>query len=702
MIKKTNQLKRIILSVILVIFLVNMNAYSYAAILQEIDQKIDETNQEQEETETMDETEPKEQVNQVRAVQEEAKVEIKYQYKEDTNTVLATIESTVELKPTKASWKLSQDKKHYTFEFDNNTTYDTTVEDVNGKIYTIHINVTEVKIVRVVYQYQENTNTVLATIESKVELKPTKASWKLSQDKKHYTFEFDNNTTYDTTVEDVNGNSYTVHINVTQVKTVRVVYQYQENTNTVLATIESKVELKPTKASWKLSQDGKKYTFEFNSNTIYDTTVEDIYGNVYTVHIEVTQIKGTQVIPKVEIKYEYNETTNTVLATIESTVELKPTKVSWKLSRDKKHYTFEFSGNTSYDTTVEDIYGKVYTIHINVTGIKETILKVEYEYNSKTNKVLAKIISNIELKPTKVSWQLSEDKLTYSFEFGSNTTYTTTITNKYGNEFTVEIKVTQIDDKPPEITMEYITNKDNSITAIMHSNEILGETKPTWTLSQDKLSYSKTFDNTNVYTTPVQDIYGNEVMVKVRVIIYDGTTSRVEDINDSKYPGYKQALQQLQKQYPNWNIKVLYTGLNWNQVISQEAGFSGGSPRCLTQAPYLNQWKEGDQKYDVSKTWYKASQSAIAYMMDPRNSLQEAWIFQFQDLSSSSGTRQEISKMTEGTFLHTNSIIDAIMTAAREEGISPFHIVSRIIQEQGSDGRGIMNGHYQYLRKNHI
>lgn len=54
--------------------------------------------------------------------------------------------------------------------------------------------------------------------------------------------------------------------------------------------------------------------------------------------------------------------------------------------------------------------------------------------------------------------------------------------------------------------------------------------------------------------------------------------------------------------------------------------------------------------------------------------------------------------MTENTFLYNDSYIDAIIEAAQTEGISPFHIVSRIKQEQGATGAGAMNG-YLYRTK---
>lgn len=179
-------------------------------------------------------------------------------------------------------------------------------------------------------------------------------------------------------------------------------------------------------------------------------------------------------------------------------------------------------------------------------------------------------------------------------------------------------------------------------------------------------------------------------------------TSDFSTLDESKYSGYKSLLQQIQNQHPNWIINVHYTGLDWNTVIQQENQIISGSPRSLVYDTYGNEWINGTTKYDVTQRWYRASEKAIAYMMDPRNSLTDKWIFQFQDLSSSSGTKTEISKMVSGTFLNKESIINTIIETAQEKGISPFHLVSRILQEQGSDGKGVMNGNYTYLRKKNI
>ena len=177
---------------------------------------------------------------------------------------------------------------------------------------------------------------------------------------------------------------------------------------------------------------------------------------------------------------------------------------------------------------------------------------------------------------------------------------------------------------------------------------------------------------------------------------YAATTSYdINAIDESRYPGYKSLLQNIQAQYPNWKIKLYYTGLDWNSVIANEYSGHGSSPKNLIYDTYTGEWVCpicGYTRYDLSKRWYCASQEAIAYMMDPRNSLTEEYIFQFQDLSSSVGDRDAVKKMVQGTFLATNeSYIDAIMQAATQNSISPFHIVSRLKQEQGADGGGALN-----------
>ena len=238
--------------------------------------------------------------------------------------------------------------------------------------------------------------------------------------------------------------------------------------------------------------------------------------------VVINKVNAENIELKIETKYIYDKKTNTVIGKIISNIPLKDTKASWKLSEDGLTYTNEkFKENGSYYTWVEDIYGNKaeVLIDINLIDDKAPEIKMEYKYNAETNTVTAIMHSNEELKDTKTSWSLNSDKTIYtSSEMTSNGAYYTWVEDRYGNKTKVLIEITQIDDKPPIINLEYEYNvADNTVIVTMNSNEILGDTKPTWKLSEDNLKYKKVFSEDQEYATPVEDRYGNQTWIKIKI-----------------------------------------------------------------------------------------------------------------------------------------------------------------------------------------
>ena len=45
-----------------------------------------------------------------------------------------------------------------------------------------------------------------------------------------------------------------------------------------------------------------------------------------------------------------------------------------------------------------------------------------------------------------------------------------------------------------------------------------------------------------------------------------------EPISDklNLYPGYTELINNIKQQHPNWNFTILYTGLDWSQVLKME------------------------------------------------------------------------------------------------------------------------------------
>ena len=180
--------------------------------------------------------------------------------------------------------------------------------------------------------------------------------------------------------------------------------------------------------------------------------------------------------------------------------------------------------------------------------------------------------------------------------------------------------------------------------------------------------------------------------------ISQSISSDYNSLNDAEYPGIKSMIQNLKNQYPNWNFKILYTDLEWSSVISGEYQGHGSSPKNLVQksASYQGEWICpicGDRPYD-NGTWRCASEQAIAYMMDPRNSLNSSDIFQFEELTNPGCDMASLQSMTEGTFLkgHEQGILDT----ANNYNVNAYYIVARIIQEQGANGSALVSGESGY------
>lgn len=178
--------------------------------------------------------------------------------------------------------------------------------------------------------------------------------------------------------------------------------------------------------------------------------------------------------------------------------------------------------------------------------------------------------------------------------------------------------------------------------------------------------------------------------------IYDYT-----QLNDAKCAQLKAQIQELKRQYPNYEFKIYDTGQTWENAINMEyqGHGHGNSPKNLTYktSSYNGMWICpicNTTLYDNSL--YCASTEALQYMMDPRNSISLDSIFQFEDLTSNSATIQDISRMVSGTFLNDAEVIQAIFDGCNENNISAYYIVTLLIQEQGTNGSTLSRGYNGY------
>ena len=148
-------------------------------------------------------------------------------------------------------------------------------------------------------------------------------------------------------------------------------------------------------------------------------------------------------------------------------------------------------------------------------------------------------------------------------------------------------------------------------------------------------------------------------------------------LNSQGFPeSYKQGLRELHAQFPSWTFTAFHTNLDWNEVIRNESVIG----RNLVSRSSISSWKstaEGAYDWDTGtwpgfdgNSWVQASEDIIRYYMDPRNFLNEKYIFQFmnQSYDSSIHTREGLENMVSGTFL--SGTVTAVQGGASSGGSS--------------------------------
>lgn len=130
---------------------------------------------------------------------------------------------------------------------------------------------------------------------------------------------------------------------------------------------------------------------------------------------------------------------------------------------------------------------------------------------------------------------------------------------------------------------------------------------------------------------------------------------------------YKAGLRTLHAQHPTWIFNAVQTGLDWNTAVASE--LQGTS--SLVETGSKSSWKSTDAgKFDWTSstwpgfdgaTWVGASQEIVAYFMDPRNFLDDSYVFQFavHDYNAELQTIDGLRSMLKGTFLDGQVAIDA-------------------------------------------
>lgn len=178
-----------------------------------------------------------------------------------------------------------------------------------------------------------------------------------------------------------------------------------------------------------------------------------------------------------------------------------------------------------------------------------------------------------------------------------------------------------------------------------------------------------------------------------------------EEMTRQGFPdSYKNSLRVLHAAYPYWQFQAFKTGLDWNSAVDGESKLGVS----LISNSKSEAWKSKESgAYDPAtgkwtvfdgSTWVAASREAVMYYMDPRNFLTTQGIFQFEllEYQPQYQTLDGINHILANTpfanakFSYTDDVdgkdreityASAFEEAAKQSGVSPYHLASRSKQE---------------------
>ena len=172
---------------------------------------------------------------------------------------------------------------------------------------------------------------------------------------------------------------------------------------------------------------------------------------------------------------------------------------------------------------------------------------------------------------------------------------------------------------------------------------------------------------------------------------YDSTFENY--LNSQGFPeSYKVSLRTLHTEHPTWVFQAQKTGLNWSDVMAAE----GAVGTNLVSKSSISSWKSTEYgAYDWNtgiwtgfdgSSWVAASKDIVAYYMDPRNFLNDTYVFQFlhHAYDSNAQTREGLTSLITGTFLEKTPESTTAATQSVQETTGSGN--SPVVNNSGSTG----------------
>lgn len=191
----------------------------------------------------------------------------------------------------------------------------------------------------------------------------------------------------------------------------------------------------------------------------------------------------------------------------------------------------------------------------------------------------------------------------------------------------------------------------------------------------------------------------------------------IESLIKKGFPrSYTDGLLELHKAYPEWEFEPFITNLDWQTAVNGER--TPHKKQLIQRSGVADSYKcscsSCNGVIQESGGWVSASETAVKFYMDPRNFLNEEYIFQFENNIYDESQRIDVvESIIKYTWMYDSNITyydglgnlktytenglpvkysEAIMRAAKDSGMSAYYLAAKIVQEVGSTSSSTAGG----------
>lgn len=226
------------------------------------------------------------------------------------------------------------------------------------------------------------------------------------------------------------------------------------------------------------------------------------------------------------------------------------------------------------------------------------------------------------------------------------------------------------------------TNYSSQGTLILGTNLTILEPAPSGNGCKNSWYKVKYYDGKSIGY-----VCSDFVIIKNNITLKDEAYE--ETLKSAGFPeSYFPYLSFLHSKYPNWKFNPVQTNLKWSDVLNAQTGKN-----------YIQSSNENyilNNKLAEVPNWYRANAGVISFYMDPRNFLNERYMFMFEnlsyDLAYDSLYPNIVKEIFSGGALATTEFSNLLSASGKTYNVSPAHLASRIRQEVTINGNAATSG----------